>query len=108
MSGSSASKKEHQAQYNENRKRKREALKTPVYLFEISVPDGDDERPTKIKELLRNVKDVMCIDGIFHPKILHDMAMPFVSQWSAPTITYLKGYSSQNTSKVDMKDLTHF
>ena len=62
MSGSNASKiKEQQAQYNENRKR--EASKTSRYLFEISVPDGDDERLTKIKELLRNVKDVMCIDG---------------------------------------------
>ena len=35
----------------------------PRYLFEISVPDGDDERLTRIKERLRNVKDVMCIDG---------------------------------------------
>ena len=62
MSGSSASKiNEQQAQYNE--KRKREASKTSRYLFEISVPDGDDERLTRIKERLRNVKDVMCIDG---------------------------------------------
>ena len=61
-SGSSASKiKEQQAQYNE--KRKREASKTSRCLFEISVPDGDDERLTRIKERLRNVKDVMCIDG---------------------------------------------
>ena len=64
MSGSSASKiKEQQALYNEKRKRKREASKTSRYLFEISVPDGDDERLTRIKERLRNVKDVMCIDG---------------------------------------------
>ena len=64
MSGSNASKiREQQAQYNENRKQKREASKTSRYLFEISLPDGDDERLTRIKERLRNVKDVMCIDG---------------------------------------------
>ena len=68
MSGSSASKiKEHQAQYNENRKRKREASKTPRYLFKISVSDGDDERLTRIKERLRNVKDVMLLMGSCAP-----------------------------------------
>ena len=65
MSGSNASKiknEEHQAQYNE--KRKREASKTPRYLFKISVSDEDDERLTRIKERLRNVKDVMLFDVI--------------------------------------------